>query len=237
MAKKKKVIRKKAKKTAKKKAKKTAKKKAGKKPKSAKPKRDPLNQLEPKGLHAKKLEIMKKIPVMPCSAIGKDRNGYLYAYTQASKVFYEYQQECIELGLVINMIECRMSTATYPDDFKTKDGWVIRNIQCSRAECKFRITDTETGQSEEFTGAGLGDNECWGDTSAQTVAFKEALLLYFLAAWPQPKNTVKIIKEELKQLKGREMIKAIENVFPEPVVRILTSTGAIEEMKAFFSGE
>lgn len=171
---------------------------------------------------------------MPCSAISKDRNGLMYAHSQASKVFYTYAQKCIEQKLVIRMIECVMSAAKYPIDIPTKEGLRVTYIECSRAVCEFQITDSETHQSEEFMGAGLGDNEIWSDTSALTVAFKEALLLYFMTAWPQPTNMVKVIKDELKTLKGIELGKAIKNILPKKFVEILTQS---EELTEFFGRE
>ena len=178
------------KKSVKKSVKKTAKRKTKKK-------LDPLKQLLI-GLHAKKLLIMKAHPVMPCSSVSKDRQGLAYAHTQAAKVFYTYAEECREHNLVIRMISCEMSNAKYPIDRKTDAGWAIEYVECSRAVCTFRITDTESGEYEDFMASGLGDNEVWSDTSAVTVAYKEALLLYFFTAWPQPTNIVKIIKDELK---------------------------------------
>ncbi len=216
---------KKKKKAVKKKVKKLAKKKTTKKKKQY-----PL----PIGLHAKKLLIMAAVPVMPCSAVSKDRHGLMYAHSQAAKVFYTYAQKCIEYGLTIRMIECEMSTAKYPMDIKTEAGWDIRYIECSRAVCKFRITDKESGQCEDFMASGLGDNEIWSDTSACTVAMKEALLLYFHTSWPQPTNIIKIIKDEFKKLKGEDLKKAIEMVMPPAIYKALTETDAMKQLDEYF---
>lgn len=226
MPKKKKAV----KKSVKKSAKKSVKKKTTKK-------HDPLKQIKPIGLHAKKLLIMQAVPVLPCSAVSKDRQGLMYAHSQAAKVFYTYSQECQKYGLTIRMIECDMSTAKYPIDRKTEAGWSIEYIECSRAVCKFRITDKESGEYEDFMASGLGDNTIWSDTSACTVAMKEALLLYFMTSWPQPTNMIKIIKDELKSLDGRDLVKAIEKIMPPKAYEILTEAGAMEELRKFFGDE
>ncbi len=199
---------------------------------------DPLKQLYGR-LHAKKLAIMAAVPVMPCSAINKDRHGCIYHHTQASKVFYIYGQEMIKYGLVMRMIKCEMSEAHHTIDRMTgneKDGfvWETKEILCSRAVCTFRIADTETGEYEDFMASGLGDNEVWSDTSALTVAFKEALLLYFHTSWPETNTTLKIIQEQLKELKGTDVVKAVEKIMPPKVLEILTAAGAMEQLRKHF---
>jgi len=218
------------KKVAKKKVKKAAKKKTTKRAK-----RNPLTTLPPLyNLHKKKLEIMEAVPIMPCSGVMKDRQGVLFAHTQASKVFFEYSKQCRDKNLVIHMVDCVMSLGQYPQDLHKGDE--IRNISCSRAVCTFRITDQDTGQFEEFMGSGLGDNDTWSDTSAQTVAYKQALLLYFFTAWPEPSNTVKMMRDEIRNLDKGLVVKAIKQIMPDKVWDILNDTKAVLELTKFYGG-
>jgi len=215
------------KKKAKKKAKKKIKKKTSRK-KTPRKRLDPLNQLNTATpeLHRKKLEIMAVVPIMPCSAITKDRFGLMFAHTQASKVFYRYSEECRLRKLVISMVDCQISEAAYD----TPNG----KVSCSRAVCKFRIIDVESGESEFFYGSGLGDNLVWSDNSAQTIAFKQALLMYFFTAWPQPTDYTEVIRKELESLEGEEFIKAMGSILPAKQLDVLTRAGAIQELKNYF---
>ena len=212
------------------KKKKANKKKVGKKAnrKPAKPKAP-----KPKGLYAKKLTIMRRVPIMPCSIIGKDRVGRMFAHTQAEKVFARYSKLCQEFSLVISMVAVEMSNG--PQTVYIDPEGTTTKRECSRAVCKFRIVDTESGQEDYFWGAALGDNAVWSDNSAQTIAFKQALLQYFFTAWPQPTDFVEVVREQLSKLKGENFIKVIQQIMPIKAHEILTETKALEELRAFFT--
>lgn len=207
-------------------------KKKGKKA-NRKPKGKPKPPPKPKGLYAKKLTIMRRVPIMPCSIIGKDRIGRMFAHTQAEKVFARYSKLCQEFGLVISMIEVEMSNG--PQTVYIDPEGTTTKRECSRAVCKFRIVDTESNQEDYFWGAALGDNAVWSDNSAQTIAFKQALLQYFFTAWPQPTDFVEVVREQLSKLKGENFIKAIQQIMPVKAHEILTETKALEELRAFFT--
>lgn len=213
----------------KKKAKKKTKKK-GKKPpkKTRKPKALVL------GLHGKKLQILREVPMMPCSAISKDRRGLMYAHTQATEVYNKYREKCQDYGLTIRRIEGSTTDAHRPKFFKTQEGWDAKPVPCVRFEGVWEIRDNETGQTETFGGAGDGDNSIWSANSAQTVARKQALLDYFETAWPQPTDWCRVVREELQKLKGKDFAEALKQIMPEPAYRILTATQAIKELTEYF---
>jgi len=216
--------------------KKVAKKKTTKK-KVVKPRRNPLIALPPLyNLHKKKLEIMAAVPIMPCSAISHDRQGNIYHHTQATKVFYTYNQLLIEKQLVINMIECTSRPATYVIDVKVGEKWEVIEVPCTEVCAKFRITDAETGQYEDFKSVGLGDNEVWSATSAVTVCMKEAYLVYFHTCWPEEDTTIKTMQQAIKKLPRDQVVKAIEAVVGKEAWKIMTDTKAVEELKKHFGG-
>lgn len=199
MAKKKKTPKKAVKKTAKKK---TPKKKAKK------------GKLRPVGLHNKKLAIMAAVPIMPCSMVSKDKYGALFAHTRAVKVFATYYQECLKYGLTIRLVELEMSDVDLVEFRMVDEKWVEYKKSYSRANCKFIITDSASGEHEMFCGSGLGENSVWSDTSAQTVAMKQALLLYFATAWPEPTSILDVVKDQLKNLNKEETVNAIKTILP-----------------------
>lgn len=174
-------------------------------------------------LHERKLEIMKAVPIMPCSAINKDRQGLMYAHTQAEKVFAIYYQKCVKQRLVINMVDLLMLSHEY----QNHEG---DPVPCSRAVCKFQIRCVDTGELEVFWGSALGDNDVWSDQSAQTVAMKQGLLLYFQTAWPQPDNFIEVVRKELASLEKKEMYQAIKNIIP----KALTTKEAMSELWEYF---
>jgi len=128
-----------------------------------------------------------------------------------------------------------MSTIELADWVRDDETWVRNTKTRCRAECKFRIVDVATGQEEIFCGAGLGDNDVWSDTSAITVAFKEALLLYFFTAWPQPVDFNEVIRKELEGLKGEEQIAAIQSILPAKAMETITESGAFQALRDFYT--
>lgn len=214
-------------------AKKKKVKKRANKRKPAKPKPKP----QALGLHGKKLLILKEIPTMPCSAISKDRQGLMYAHTQATQVYNRYREKCQEYGLTIRRIEGKTTDGQRPTLIKTESAWEVKPIPCVRFEGVWEIRDNETEQTETFGGAGDGDNEIWSANSAQTVARKQALLDYFETAWPQPADWCRVVREALEGLKGENFNEALKQIMPAPAYQILTATQAIKEMTEFYSKE
>lgn len=195
---------------------------------------DPLNQLPPyRGhLHAKKLLIMADAPIIPCSAITKDRYGLMYAHTQAEKIYQLYAEKCREHKLVIRMVDCKIETTKYPDIFREK--W--ESVECVLATCKFEICDTESSETEAFMGAGLGDNAVWSANSAQTVAMKQALIQYFFTAWPQPTDYCAVIRNELAGFDKQQYMDAVKNILPKPP-KDLPVKDMVKELVEFFEGK
>ena len=199
-----------------------------------------------RGLYVKKLEIMNAVPIMPCSVLGRDRQGLRFAHTQAGRVFQQYSRLCRQKNLTIRMIECKMETLPFPfalpvDANELKELLKSANLTelwpWTRATCTFEIEDVATGQTEIFKGAGLGNNDVWSDTSAQTTAFKQALLLYFFTSWPQPNDHLRIIRESLEQISVEEKIKAFEQILPKEAWNVMTKTGAIKALRVFYGGK
>lgn len=214
----KKVRRRNIKKTAKKKAvrktRKAERKGAKKGSKRVVKKADPLGNL-----HTKKLQIMEAVPVMPCSAISKDRQGLAFAHTRATEVYNRYREECGQRKLVIRRVKGKLlENFKYVMDVKTEQGWEIREVPCACFVGVWEITDVDSGEKETFGGGGYGDNDVWSANSAQTVAKKQALLDYFEVAWPQPTNLKKIIKAELAELSREELSEVLQEIIPVPGV-------------------
>ncbi|KKL72384.1 hypothetical protein LCGC14_2085400 [marine sediment metagenome] len=215
-------------------AKKKTKKKAKKTKKAKKViQRFPMRPRNPlASLHKKKLEILRAVPIMPCSAIGKDRQGLRYAHTQAEKVFQVYRRESESRGLVIRLVEGEAVNAKRPGEVKVGDQWQTKNVPCVRFNGKWEICDTATGQKETFKGSGDGDNEIWSNNSAQTIAFKQGLLMYFFTAWPQPTDWCKVIRKSLEEAGTEEFVKAMKMIIPEKIAK---ATGIIDMLDAFYS--
>ena len=220
---KKKTAKKKVNKTVKKTVKKTTKKKVKKKVTKKKTTRKEPLTFTTHGLDNKKLKIMSEIPFAPCSSFSKDRHGIMFAHTHADKVFHLYYTKCIENRIVISMPELMMSDII-------ESGRVVG----SRAVAKFLIKDADTGETESFMGAGQGDNGVWSDNSAQTVAFKQGLLMYFLNSWPQPESMIDIVKESFETTKGPDMVPQMRQILPKKVSEILEETGGYQALLDFF---
>lgn len=209
----------------KKKAKKKVKKKAKKK---VKRKIRKIVYIPGHNLHRKKLEILRAIPIMPCSVISKDRQGLRFAHTQAEKVYQVYRRECEERGLVIRRVEGKTTNGTRPTLTDKGKGWIVEEVPCVRFEGKWEICDAESGETETFGGSGDGDNEIWSANSAQTIARKQALLDYFEVAWPQPTDWVRVIRESLEDLEPQEFADAVKKIIPEKI------PGIVELITSFF---
>ena len=189
------------------------------------------------GLHGKKLLILSEVPIMPCSAISKDRQGLMYAHTQATDVYNKYRDMCQKYGLTIRRTEGRTSNIEYPEVFWENGKPNVVLIKAVLFEGEWEIRDNETGQTEGFGGSGIGDNRVWSANSAQTVARKQALLDYFETAWPQPTDWARVVREELVKLKGDEFIKGVKMIMPEWAADILDQTKAIQELRDYFGKE
>jgi len=191
----------------------------------------------PIGLHAKKIQIMNEIPIMPVSAIGKDRQGARYCHTQAEKVYAMYRKACSTRNLTIRRVNGQSGTANYQDNYQDKDGmWVIQKTICSTYEGIWEIRDAETGQTEQFAGAGYGDNYVWSCNSAQTVARKQALLDYFEVPWPQPDQTYFVVKDGLSTLDAPKFVDAVKAMMPDDTkLTEIKEQGGMAALIEFFS--
>lgn len=219
-----------------------AKKRKAKKKKSKKPTKPKSRAPKPKaktalGLHSKKLLILEEIPTMPCSAIAKDRQGLMFAHTQATKVYKTYREACLKHGLTTRRISGTTTNIEYPEVFWEHGKANVISVKAVLFEGEWEIRDTETGETETFGGSGIGDNRVWSANSAQTVAKKQALLDYFETAWPQPTDWARVVRESLESLKGKNFTEAIKQIMPEPAYKILTATKAIKEMEEYFGKE
>jgi len=224
-------MKKKVKKSKKKAVKKTRKKKAKAKSKPKnKAKKGVVKSADPLGnLHIKKLQIMEAIPMMPCSAISKDRQGLAFAHTRATEVYNRYREECGKRKLVIRRIEGTMTNKRYVFDIHREEGWDTKEVICACFEGVWEITDVKSGEKETFGGSGYGDNDIWSANSAQTIAKKQALLDYFEVAWPQPTNLTKIIKQELADISQEELHQVLQEIIPIP--------GIVDVINKFFEAQ
>ena len=176
---------------------------------------------------------MAAVPIVPCSAIGQDRQGARYCHTRADTIFATYRQQCAKHGLVIRRVSGETRVAEYDDSYKDPDGRLVKTKTIgARYEGIWEIRDVETGQTEQFAGSGDGDNYVWSTNSAQTNARKQALLDYFEAAWPQPDITLLIIQESLARLDEKQLIEAMGVIMPEK-----TSKSAYTQIADFFLSE
>ena len=209
--------------------------KARKKAKRKTPKARPP-KVQALGLHGKKLRILEEVPVMPCSAFGRNKQGLRFAYTQAEKVYAIYREKTEHYGLTIRNIELVVTNIKYTDEVKVGDEWKSVEVTATLCVGKWEIRDKETGETEEFGGIAFGDNYVWSANSAQTVAKKQALLDYFETAWPQPTDWCKFVRESLEE-QGTNMVAALKMILPQKVYEILTATKAIKELTEHFSKE
>ncbi len=183
-------------------------------------------------LHTKKLEIMRAIPIMPCTIIAKTYQGFLFAHTQAEKVYAVYRRECESRGLVTRRIKGVSLDAKHPELERTENNWKIISKPCVRYNGVWEISDTESGESETFCGSGDGDNNIWSIMSAQTVAKKAALLDYFETSWPAPTDWVRVVKESIEELGPGQMFKAIKEIIP---AKIFEATRIGDELGDYFN--
>jgi len=219
---------------AKKKAKKNVKKKksrkkatAVKKAKRKKAKKKRTGKMTIVGLQNKRFEVMKAVPIVPCSVISKDPQGLQYAHTQAEKIFRIYRAELIKQRITPpTLIKCVTATVLVK---KLSTG---EEFYSSRATCTFRISDADNPNDyDDVQSTALGCNDVWSDNSAQTVAEKQMVLQYFIAAWPQPTNYVVVVRESLNELPPEDFKQAVRQMMPE---KIMTSEGAVNALEAFF---
>lgn len=165
MAKKKKVKKAKAGKKASRKNQKTA------KPKTVKP--TSLSEQEKRILlHTKIHQVMVENPEILCDLPGEDEFGKGFGICAASAVFKMYNAALGKHSLTCVQI-----------DTKTTLG-----ENCATVDSKFKLTDITTGYLEIIAASGMGMNGQWSVNTAQTLAFKEALLLSFVCSWPQPEQ-------------------------------------------------
>lgn len=202
--------------------------------KRRKPRRKPIFAL--RELHAKKLEILEAVPIMPCSVLGRDWQGSRFAHTQAERVYQIYREECTKRKLVIRRVkgetsDCKISDWDSKGNCVERTGTLFQGV--------WEIRDNDTGETEEFGGSGQGLNGVWSANSAQTVAKKQALLDYFETAWPQPTDHLKVIRESLAAVPDAEKVEAYKQIFGSESTTwsIMTATGAVKKMEEFYRGE
>ena len=177
------------------------------------------------GLQAKRLEVMRAIPLVRCSVISKDPQGLQYAHTQAEDIYQDYRKEMVKRFLTITLINCNTESVLV---HKKSDG---TELYSSRAHCTFRIRDIESGEYEDIQASALGNNDVWSDNSAQTVAMKQALLQYFFAAWPQPTDYVEVVRASLNELPPKDFRDAMTQMMPQ---KILSNAGAMKALEEFY---
>jgi hypothetical protein len=171
-------------KKAKKAAKKVVKKTAGKT--ARKPARKPPRKSAPENQMAAWAQKVARVAALggdpPCTGVHTSQ-GDEYPYTRAQEIFKHYHPLMADVGLVM-----------IPGAVRT-----FRDHRAYRAECEFRIVDTETGWSVSIWSTGLGNNGVWSLQSAMTVAKKQALLLLFQATWPAEFNTIEVDQSDAWQ--------------------------------------
>lgn len=185
-------------------------------------------------LHAIKLQIMSEVPIMPCTVIGKDRHGRLFAHTQAEKVYAIYREKCQENRLTIRRERGSEYDAECPKLQRIDNDWQVVKQPCVRFSGQWEICHQRTGEHEYFEGAGDGDNDIWSICSAQTVAKKVALLDYFEVPWPQPTDMLEVVAQCMRELKTspKEFIKAVQGVIPPEIFK---ATGIEAELVKHFN--
>ncbi len=166
----------------------------------------------------KKLQIMKDNPYMPCSSISKDRAGMRVAHTHADKVFHKYYEASIAAKLSFSCVEMHERDT----ECGTHKGRLVR--------CRFMVRDLDSHEVDHFWGAGEGDNFVWSVLSAQTVAFKQGLLMYFFTSWPQPEEFIEIVKSHFEGSQGEELIRDLRNTLPDEIAKIMEDVGAYQAM-------
>lgn len=192
------------------------------------PRRKPENY----HLHMKKEQIMREVPVIPCTVIQKTRQGFIFAHTQAEEVYNTYREKCEYYGLVVRRIEGRYHEGMCPNMRRDDNGWHVVKEPCVYYEGVWEICDTDTGEKETFHGAGAGDNNIWSIMSAQTNARKQGLLDYFETCWPQPTDWLQVTQEYLQKLESAtEMKKAIKSLLPAPLAN---SSAVVAEINKYF---
>jgi len=189
----------------------------------------------PIGLHAKKLEILAAVPIMPCSAISNDWQGLRFAHTQAEKVYQVYRRECVQRGLVIRRVEGHTRSCEIPEIRTDEKGqYQMTRVLAILFEGIWEICDVETGQCEQFGGSGCGRNDVWSANSAQTIAKKQALLDYFETAWPQPTDWLKVIHKSIEEMPPGERVEAYRQIFRPEAWSVLDATGAVKALTEFY---
>jgi hypothetical protein len=210
---------------------KSAKKSATKKAKTkAKKRRKAMQYI---GLQAKKLQILREVPVMPCSALMKDRDGVLIAYTRATEVFNIYRQKLEEQNLSTTVDKCKSETVLTEERITTRPDGTVDHYKkySSRTHIRLKIKDNETGEEDLTEATALGDNFVWSDNSSNTIAKKQALLMYFETAWPQPLDHVEVVRDSLSELPPTEFKKAVMKMMP---LKYMTNKGAAAALESYF---
>lgn len=179
------------------------------------------------GLQNKRFEVMKAVPIVPCSVISKDPQGLQYAHTQAVKIYREYRREMIKQRITPpTLIKCETESVL------VKRLATGEEFYSSRATCTFRISDADNPNDyDEVQGTALGSNDVWSDNSAQTVCEKQVLLQYFLADWPQPTDYVEVVRASLNELPPKDFRDAMTQMMPE---KIMSNAGAMKALEVFF---
>ena len=188
-----------------------------------------------RGLYVKVLEIMAEVPVMPCSLVGKDKQGHEFAYTKAEEVFEVYYKKCIEKGLKITCVSGKTEEAEFVDEWWNSNGEKVTNkMPCARWIGTYEIRDVATNQTATYVAAGDGDNDIWSLVSAQTIAMKQGLLLFFQTAWPQPTDLTKVVKNALMDVPKEHKLAMMEKVLPADMWQVLTATGAVDALRDLY---
>lgn len=137
-------------------------------------------------LHRKVMEIMLNTTFLDCHNEADDGEGGIYYYTEAWEVQEHYSRLLTEKRLTMIPVSTKSTMTPFgPDRIATN----IDSI--------FRLTDVETGYSIDVAGSGVGMNGEWSANTAQTLAFKQALLNVFMCAQRQPKTEAQKTRKEI----------------------------------------
>lgn len=182
-------------------------------------------------LDEKRNRIIRRVPVVPCSAISRDIHGLRFAHTQAERIFALYQKEMLKENMKILPIGGECTTTVYTDEVTGVEGVEYVERHASRVVCNYEAVCNDTGERHHFWCAGMGSNLVWSDTSATTVAMKQAILLYFGACWPQPTDWAEVVKDSLLALKPDDRLMALKMIVPPTMV------DAVRELLDYFGKE
>ena len=139
-----------------------------------------------KKANSPKMMLLEKIwliavenPTIECKLVGEDDEGR-FGYTEAAAVFRMYSDAFKKHKVHFYQI--------------FEETIVCNN--CVKSHVIFEIVDIETGYiwPKKAPGSGLGTNGQYSANTAQTLAKKQAMLMFFNCSWPQPEPFTKEVR-------------------------------------------